>query len=62
MSTDKNEKNVHPLKGSIKTGYKDKDSSKDRLEGADKEELKKQVQSATDNSKRKVADKIQNSK
>lgn len=62
MSTDKKEKNIHPLKGAIKTGYKDKDSSKDRLEGTDKEELKKQVQSATDNSKRKVADKIQNSK
>ena len=51
----------YPLKGTVKEGYKDKDSSKDRLDGLDKEKLENQVQSATDNSKKRVADNIQNS-
>jgi hypothetical protein len=55
--------NLHPLKGTVvKDGYKDKDSSKERLQGEDKEKLESQVHSATDNSDKRVADKIQNSK
>ena len=61
MSNDKHKEGLHPLKGTVKEGYKDKDSSKDRLDGLDKEKLENQVQSATDNSKKRVADKIQNS-
>lgn len=54
------ERGLHPLKGTVKTGYKDKDSSKDRLKGEDKDILKNQVHSATDDAN-KIADKIQNS-
>jgi len=62
-SGDKHEKGLHPLKGTVKKDeYKDKDSSKERLKGEDKEKLQNQVQSATDNSAKKVADKIQNKK
>lgn len=61
MSTDKHERGLHPLKGTVKEGYKDKDSSKNRLEGTDKEKLENQVHSATDNSDKRIADKIQNS-
>lgn len=60
MSNDKHERNLHPLKGSLKEGYKDTDSSKERIDGLDKEKLENQVQSATDNSDKKIADKIQN--
>jgi hypothetical protein len=50
------------LKGTVKKDeYKDKDSSKERLKGEDKEKLENQVHSATDNSDKRVADKIQNS-
>jgi hypothetical protein len=61
MSTDKHERGLHPLKGTVKDGYKDQDSSKERLNGTDKEKLEDQVHSATDNSDKRVADKIQNS-
>lgn len=57
---DKHEKDLHPLKGTVKAGYKDNDSDKNRIDGQDKEVLENQVQSATDNSNKKVADKIQN--
>ncbi|PQJ78093.1 hypothetical protein [Polaribacter porphyrae] len=60
-SGDKPEPNLHPLKGTVKEGYKDKDSNKNRLQGIDKEKLEKQVHSATDNSIKRIADKIQNS-
>jgi ribosome recycling factor len=60
-SGDKHEKDLHPLKGTVKEGYKDKDSNKKRLQGEDKEKLENQVQSATDNSNKKIADRIQNS-
>ena len=60
MAEDKHEPHLHPLKGTVKKGYKDKDSSKKRLQGEDKELLENQVHSATDNSDKKVADKIQN--
>ena len=60
MSDIKHERGLHPLKGTVKTGYKDKDSSKDRLKGEDKDILKDQVQSATDDDGA-IADKIQNS-
>lgn len=56
---DEHERGLHPIKGTVKKGYKDKDSNKDRLGGIDKEELEKQVHSATDNSNKRVADKIQ---
>ncbi|AUC84229.1 hypothetical protein CW731_02455 [Polaribacter sp. ALD11] len=59
-SGDELERGLHPLKGTVKKGYKDKDSSKDRLKGEDKEKLKDQVHSATEDAD-KVADKIQNS-
>ena len=59
-SNDKHERGLHPLKGTVKDGYKDKDSHKNRLDGVDKEILEKQVHSATDNSNKRVADKIQN--
>lgn len=58
---DEHESGLHPLKGTVKKGYKDKDSNKERLNGVDKEELEKQVHSATDNSNKRVADQIQNS-
>ncbi len=60
MAEDKHEPHLHPLKGTVKEGYKDKDSSKKRLQGEDKELLENQVHSATDESDKKVADKIQN--
>lgn len=60
-SGDVHERGLHPLKGTVKKDdYKDKDSSKDRLKGEDKEKLEDQVHSATDNSDKRVADKIQN--
>ena len=62
-SGDEHEQGLHPLKGTVKKDeYKDKDSSKDRLKGEDKEKLENQIQSATDNSNKKVADKIQHKK
>lgn len=62
-SGDVHERGLHPLKGTVlKDEYKDKDSSKKRLQGEDKEKLEDQVHSATDNSDKRVADKIQNSK
>lgn len=57
----KHERDLHPLKGTVIKGYKDKDSHKDILDGVDKEHLKNQTHSATSNN-RKVADTIQNSK
>ncbi|RCS26923.1 hypothetical protein DUT90_07345 [Polaribacter sp. WD7] len=57
---DKQDWNLHPLKGTVKEGYKDNDANKNRMNGVDKEELQKQVHSATDNSNKKIADKIQN--
>ena len=61
-SGDNHELNLNPLKGTIKDdNYKDHNSSKNRLTGTDKEILENQVQSATDNSNKRVADKIQNS-
>ncbi|WP_439128867.1 hypothetical protein [Polaribacter sp.] len=60
-SGDKHEEGLHPLKGTVKEGYKDTDSSKNRLTGSDKDEIEKQIQSSTKNSNNKVADKIQNS-
>lgn len=59
-SGDKHEEGLHPLKGTVKDGYKDVDSSKERLKGTDKDEVEKQIQSSTENSNNKVADKIQN--
>ena len=60
-SGDVYERGLHPLKGTVKKDeYKDKDSNKDRLKGEDKDKLKDQVHSATDDSNA-VADKIQNS-
>ncbi|QOD61322.1 hypothetical protein H9I45_02425 [Polaribacter haliotis] len=60
-SGDVHERGLHPLKGTvIKDEYKDKDSSKERLKGEDKDKLKGQVHSATEDSNA-VADKIQNS-
>jgi len=62
-SGDVHEEGLHPLKGTVlKDEYKDKDSSKERLKGEDKDKLENQVHSATDNSDKRVADKIQNSK
>ena len=62
-SGDVHEQGLHPLKGTVlKDEYKDKDSSKDRLKGEDKDKLADQVHSATDNSDKRIADKIQNSK
>lgn len=62
-SGDVHEEGLHPLKGTVlKDEYKDKDSSKERLKGEEKEKLENQVQSATDNSDNRVADKIQNTK
>lgn len=60
-SGDVHERGLHPLKGTVKKGYKDTDSSKKRLQGEDKDKLEKQVHSATDDSDKRVADKIQNS-
>ena len=61
-SGDVHERGLHPLKGTVKKdNYKDKDSSKHRLEGEDKDKLKKQVHSATENSNNRIADNIQNS-
>jgi len=63
MSNDKHEWGLHPLKGTVKKDeYKDKDSSKERLKGKDKEKLEDQIQSATDNSDKRIADKIQHKK
>ena len=60
-SGDVHEERLHPIKGTVKKDeYKDKDSAKNRLSGTDKENLEKQTHSATDNSDKKVADKIQN--
>lgn len=62
-SRDVQDMHLHPLKGTVKKNeYKDKNSSKNRLDGEDKEKLKYQVQSATNNSNKRVADNIQNSK
>jgi|AntRauMFilla1563_2_1112583.scaffolds.fasta_scaffold13812_1 anthranilate/para-aminobenzoate synthase component I len=61
MSHDEHELELHPLKGTVKKGYKDTESSKNRLSGINKDKLKNQVQSATENSDKKIADKIQNS-
>lgn len=58
-SGDKHEKGLHPLKGTVLDGYKDKKSTKDRMKGTDKEMLEDQVHSATEDND-KVADKIQN--
>lgn len=60
-SGDKHERGLHPLKGTLKKGYEDKDSNKDILNGVAKEHLKNQIHSATTNNN-KVADTIQNSK
>jgi len=61
-SGDRQEQDLHPLKGTVKDdNYKDKDASKNRLEGLDKEELENQVQTATEASDKIVSDKIQNS-
>lgn len=61
-SGDVHEEGLHPIKGTVKKDeYKDKDSSKDRLDGEHKDKLKNQVHSATDNSKKRIADNIQNS-
>lgn len=60
MSDITHEEGLHPLKGTLKKGYKDLDSSKERLKGENKDILKNQVHSATDDANT-VADKIQNS-
>ena len=60
-SGDKHERGLHPLKGTVKEGYKDQDSNKKRLQGEDKDKLEDQVHSVTDASDKRVADKIQNS-
>ncbi|TXD49322.1 hypothetical protein [Polaribacter sp. IC073] len=60
-SGDEHERGLHPLKGTVKKGYKDEDGSKDKLKGAAKDKLENQVYIATDDAN-KVADKIQNSK
>ena len=59
-SGDVHERGLHPLKGTVKKGYKDTDSDKGRLKGEDKDKLKDQVHSVTKDNDR-VADKIQNS-
>tara|TARA_R110002049_G_scaffold97993_3_gene238616 strand:+ start:1942 stop:2178 length:237 start_codon:yes stop_codon:yes gene_type:complete len=59
-SGDVPERGLHPLKGTVKKGFRDNDSSKNRLQGEDKDKLKDQIQSATDDAG-KIADKIQNS-
>ena len=61
-NVDAHEEGLHPLKGTVKKdNYRDNDSSKHRLEGEDKDKLKKQVHSATENSNNRIADNIQNS-
>ena len=59
-SGDVDEEGLHPLKGTVLKGYKDSKVSKNRLRGTDKEIVEKQVQTATNNSNKKIADKIQN--
>ena len=60
-SGDVHEKGLHPLKGTVKKdSYKDTDSDKELLKGENKDKVKSQVHSATDDNE-KVADKIQNS-
>ncbi|WP_405604610.1 hypothetical protein [Polaribacter sp. Asnod1-A03] len=59
---DVNERGLHPLKGTVKKGSKDNDTDKDILKGEDKEKLKDQVHSATDNSSDRIADEIQHKK
>lgn len=61
-SGDKQEKNLHPLKGTVKeNNYKDNDSSNNRLKGLHKKKLENQLQTATNKSNKKIADNIQNS-
>lgn len=61
-NVDTHEEGLHPLKGTVKKdNYRDNDSSKHRLKGEDKDKLKKQVHSATENSNNRIADNIQNS-
>ncbi|MFC4269239.1 hypothetical protein [Polaribacter marinivivus] len=61
-SGDKQEKGLHPLKGTVKeNNYKDNDSSNNRLEGLHKEKLENQLQTATNKSNKRIADNIQNS-
>ncbi|MCG1036882.1 hypothetical protein [Polaribacter sargassicola] len=59
-SNDEHERGLHPLKGTVLKGYKDKNSSKERLEGEHKDKLENQVHSATEEPDNEVADKIQN--
>lgn len=59
-SGDVHEEDLHPLKGTVLKGYKDSKVSKNRLQGTDKEIVENQVHSATDDSNKRVADKIQN--
>jgi hypothetical protein len=61
-SGDKQEKGLHPLKGTVKeNNYKDNDSSNNRLEGLHKEKLENQLQIATNKFNKRIADNIQNS-
>ena len=57
-SGDKQEKCLHPLKGTVK---ENNDSSNNRLEGLHKEKLENQLQTATNKSNKRIADNIQNS-
>jgi len=57
-SGDKQEKGLHPLKGTVK---ENNDSSNNRLEGLHKEKLENQLQTATNKSNKRIADNIQNS-
>lgn len=61
-SGDKQEKGLHPLKGTVKeNNYKDNDFSNNRLEGLHKEKLENQLQIATNKFNKRIADNIQNS-
>jgi len=59
-SGDEHERGLHPLKGTVLKGYKDKSSNKERLSGEHKDKLEDQVHSATEESDNEIADKIQN--
>ena len=65
MSEIKHERGLHPLKGTVKTDEKDSDSKKESIvaeidKTKDKDKLKNQIQSSTDDAS-EIADKIKSS-
>ncbi|WP_158837619.1 hypothetical protein [Polaribacter sp. L3A8] len=65
MSDIKHERGLHPLKGTVKTDEKDSDNKKESIlakinKTKDKDELKKQIQSATDDAD-EISGKIESS-